>query len=251
MGDRTARLTPGKVFIGKNLSRARGECVEEDSRLLQLGGLGGLLAGALFILALVLIILNPVGGAEDHLMRFAERQAAETVIRTSGLVATILAIPLLLALYGHLRGVRMASASLGSILGVLGLALFTVNFSFNLVALPTLASLYDAAGTAADRAMVVLMASAVVSVSNTTGFVGAFFLAAGLVSLGVALLGSPNFHPGFGWVTLVIGLVGVAGTYVSLFVGFPFVFAAFPVVIIFVLLLGWKVYSLSRTRTTG
>ncbi len=82
--------------------------------------------------------------------------------------------------------------------------------------------------------------------------VGTLLVPIGLIVLGVAMLGAPAFGKVFGGVSVVLGVVGVVGasffvvdplspiTFVGTFLG---ALAAF---VIFLLLFGWKVYSLSR-----
>jgi hypothetical protein len=77
--------------------------------------------------------------------------------------------------------------------------------------------------------------------------VGLFILPIGLTALGVAMLAAPAFGRGFGGVSVVLGVVGLVAA--SVFVVDPLspsVFVVFLVLIVFHLVLGWKIYRLSR-----
>ena len=77
--------------------------------------------------------------------------------------------------------------------------------------------------------------------------VGLFLVPIGFVALGVAMLRVPAFGKGFGGVSVVVGAVGVVAASVLLID--PLSASAFVGVlalIIFHLVLGWRLYSMSR-----
>lgn len=76
---------------------------------------------------------------------------------------------------------------------------------------------------------------------------GLFLLTIGLIALGAAMLGTPAFGKGLGWMTVTIGVVGLVATTVYL-VDPPSPVAAVSVLglLVFHLVLGRKVYRLSR-----
>ncbi|AHY45645.1 Hypothetical Protein RradSPS_0362 [Rubrobacter radiotolerans] len=77
---------------------------------------------------------------------------------------------------------------------------------------------------------------------------GLAVLPTGLIALGTAMLGAPDFGKGFGGMSVVLGVVGVAAACVLLVdtaspiaaVGGVFALIVFPLV------MGWKVCRLSR-----
>jgi hypothetical protein len=78
--------------------------------------------------------------------------------------------------------------------------------------------------------------------------VGLLLVPIGFIALGVAMLGAPAFGTGFGEISVVLGAVGVVAATVLLVE--PLSLSAFVGVlslIVFHLVLGWKLYSLSRT----
>jgi hypothetical protein len=82
---------------------------------------------------------------------------------------------------------------------------------------------------------------------NTLFVTGLVLLPISVIALGVAMFKAPAFGKGFGGLSVVLGVVGVVAASVLLvdppsMVAIPGVFA----LIVFHLVLGWKVYRLSR-----
>jgi hypothetical protein len=76
---------------------------------------------------------------------------------------------------------------------------------------------------------------------------GLVILPTGLIALGVAMFGAPDFGKGFGGVSVVLGVLGVAAGVVLLIdPGSPIAIVSVLSLIVFHIALGWKVYSLSR-----
>jgi hypothetical protein len=76
---------------------------------------------------------------------------------------------------------------------------------------------------------------------------GLLLVPIGFIALGVAMLGAPAFGTGFSGVSVVLGVVGVVAA--SVLLVDPLSLSAFVGVlalIVFHLVVGWKVYSLSR-----
>ena len=74
----------------------------------------------------------------------------------------------------------------------------------------------------------------------------------GLIALGVDMLGTPAFGKGVGGVSVVIGVLGIAAGVVLLIApGSPIALVSILSLIVFHLVLGWKVYSLSKTPWGG
>lgn len=233
----------------------------EEKNLLRLGGLGGLLAGALSIVAIVVLVafLLPLPETSEELIRsFPGKRAAFIAANSLFLATVILGVTLFLALYRALRGRSLASALVGAVLGILGLVVLAI------AALPAsttvpLSDIYHASGaTAEEQATVVLLHQAIQGVFTMLNIVGWVLVSLGLVALGVAMLGTPGFGRGFGGVSVVLGLVGLGGVVwgvvglavPALSLGDPGTLAVVvpPIVdLVFLFLLGGKVYSLSRT----
>ncbi len=185
-------------------------------------------------------------------MRFPDVRAALTVGNSLYLVGVILSVPLFLALYTVLRGTNLAAALFGSVLGVLGLVVRAAE-SLPHVAFAPISDLYHAPGaTPEEQATLVLLWQATQGIFNALTAVGTLLVPIGLIVLGAAMLGVPAFGKGFGGVSVVLGVLGVVGA--SFFVVDPLssiallgtFLGAFVALVIFLHLLGWKLYSLSR-----
>ena len=220
----------------------------KEKSVLRWGGLAGILAGIFLILTIVILIgfvpLDPAD-TEGLVMREPDVRAAVTVGESLFLVFVILAVPLFLALYWALRGTSLAAALFGSVLGVMGLVVEAAA-SLPHVAFAPISDLYHAPGaTPAEQAILVLMWQATQGIFNALDAVGLLLLSIGLIVLGVAMLGAPAFGKGFGGASVVLGVAGAAGIILSP-IASDALFLAPIAVLIFALLLGWKVYSLSR-----
>lgn len=78
---------------------------------------------------------------------------------------------------------------------------------------------------------------------------GLVLLPVGLIALGVGMLGTPAFGRFFGGVSVGLGGIGaVAATVVLIDPLSPIAAVGVFALIIFNLVLGWKVYALSRAR---
>jgi hypothetical protein len=80
-------------------------------------------------------------------------------------------------------------------------------------------------------------------------FVGLALVPIGLVLLGAAMYANPAFGKGLGWLSAVLGLSGVAAAIVLMIdptsaIAVVGIFA----LIVFHLVLGWKVFTLSRAE---
>ncbi|MFQ5875794.1 MAG: hypothetical protein ACE5JL_18615, partial [Dehalococcoidia bacterium] len=147
----------------------------EEKNLLRLGGLGGLLAGALSIVAIVVLVafLLPLPETSEELIRsFPGKRAAFIAANSLFLATVILGVTLFLALYRALRGRSLASALVGAVLGILGLGVLAI------AALPAsttvpLSDIYHASGaTAEEQATVVLLHQAIQGVFTMLNIVG-------------------------------------------------------------------------------
>jgi len=221
-----------------------------ETSLLRWGGLAGMLGGIMFILVTVIVLgfvpPDPVD-PEGFLIRFPDVVAARTVENSLYLVVLILLITLFAALYRALRETSLAPALFGSVLGVVGLVVLAAG-SMPHVALAPISDLYHAPGaTPEEQATLVLLWQATHGIFDELLAVGLLLMMIGFIVLGVGMLGAPAFGKGFGGVSVVLGAVGVIG--VSFFVGGGVDLIGLAAILGFLILplvLGWKVYRLSR-----
>ncbi len=224
--------------------------MEQEKSVLRWGGLAGILGSIIFILVFVIVIVF-VGEDPAELAGWVERfpdiRAARTAENGGYLLVLILWVPHFLALYVALRRTSLAPALFGSGLGILGLVVLAAG-ALPHVATAPLSDLYHRPGaTPADQAALALMWQATWGIFDALLFAGLAIVAVGLTALGVAMLGTPAFGKGFGWLSVVIGVLGVAAG-VVLLIDPDSLIAVLNVfgLIIFHIALGWKVYSLSR-----
>jgi hypothetical protein len=226
--------------------------IEQEKSVLRWGGLAGLLGGILFILSWVVILAGPVGmedpaDLQEWVTRFPDIKAARVVENGIYLVALLLEVPLFLALYRALQRTSLAPALFGSVLGILGLAVMVVGATPHVAHAP-LSDLYHAPGaTPADQATLALLWQATWGIFDAMLYVGFFVVPIGLILLGLAMLGAPAFGRSFGGLSVVLGVVGLVAAVLQMvdpasMIGAGSYFAS----LIFYLVLGWKVNSLSK-----
>jgi hypothetical protein len=150
-------------------------------------------------------------------------------------------------LYRALRGASLAPALFGSVLGIVGLGVLAAGALPHVASAP-ISDLYHAReATLEDQATLVLMWQATQGIFDALFGVGLLLVPIGFVALGVAMLGAPDFGMGFGGVSVVIGVIGVVAASVLLVDPLsPIAFVGILSLIVFHLVLGWRLYSLSR-----
>ena len=226
------------------------KAMDEETGVLRWGGLAGILGGIIFVLVFVVVIVfvgaDPAG-PEGELRRFPDIRAARTVENSLYLLVLILWVAHFLALYRALRRTSLAPALFGSVLGIVGLGVLAVG-ALPHVAQAPISDLYHAPGASTeDQATLVLLWQANQGIFDALFGAGLLLVPIGLIALGVAMLGTPAFGKGFGWLSVVLGVVGVVAASVLLVDPLsPSAFAGILSLIVFHLVLGWKIYSLSR-----
>jgi hypothetical protein len=224
--------------------------MEEEQSVLRWGGLAGIL-GAIIFIAVFVVVIAFVGAdpaePEGSVMRFPDIRAARTVEDSLYLVVLILWIAHFLALYRALRGTSLAPSLFGSVLGIVGLGVLAAGALPHVASVP-ISELYHAPGaTPEDQATLVLMWQATEGIFDALFGVGLLLVPIGLIALGVAMLGSPPFGKGFGRVSVALGVAGVVAASVLLVDPLsPSAFVGVLSLIAFHIVLGWKLYSLSR-----
>ena len=224
--------------------------IDEEISVLRWGGLAGILGGIVFIVVFVVVIafVGPEPAEpEGEVMRFPDIGAARTVEDSLYLVVLILWVAHFLALYRALRETSLAPALFGSVLGIMGLGVLAAG-ALPHVATAPISNLYHAPGaTPQDQATLVLLWQATQGIFDALFGVGLLLVPIGFVALGVAMLGAPAFGRGFGGVSVVVGVVGVVAASILLVDPLsPSAFIGVLALIVFHLVVGWKVYSLSR-----
>jgi hypothetical protein len=226
------------------------KAMDEEKSVLRWGGLAGILGGIIFIVVFVVVIAF-VGAdpaePEGEVMRFPEIRAACTVEDGLYLVVLVLWVTHFLALYRALRGMSLAPALFGSVLGIVGLGVLAAGALPHVASIP-ISDLYHApGGSPQEHATLVLMWQATEGIFDALFGVGLLLAPIGFIALGVAMLGTPTFGKGFGGVSVALGVVGVVAASVLLVDPLsPSAFVGVLALIVFHLVLGWNIYSLSR-----
>ncbi|MEJ7841921.1 MAG: hypothetical protein WKF95_09125 [Rubrobacter sp.] len=218
----------------------------QEKSVLRWGGLAGVLGGLLFIVVFVIVGVF-VGANPAEPEGFPDIRAARTVENSLYLVVLVLWVIHFLALYRALRATSLAPALFGSVLGIVGLGVLAAG-ALPHVATDRISGLYHAPGAnPEDQATLVLLQQATQGIFDALLITGLFILPIGLIALGVAMLGTPAFGKGFGGASAVLGLAGIVAACVGLVdPASPILAVGIFALIIFHLVLGWKVYSLSR-----
>ena len=214
----------------------------EEKSVLRVGGWGGILAGVFIVLGLLTFVLSsppPPGDLEQNIATFPENRTILTVAVDLFLVGLLLFLVFLAALYWSLREPSRVFARIGLGSGVLALVFIVVISTGSLLALDAFSGLYEAAAVS-DRPVVVATFGAVMSLLQAGSSAGGLFIGLAFVAFGLAMRGSRDFGEGLAWLSVVLGLVVVL--FVFLFLSLVSVL----VIAVFGLVLGWKVYSLSR-----
>jgi hypothetical protein len=225
------------------------KAIDEEKSVLRWGGLAGILGGIIFILvfAVVIVFVGPdPSETRGEVMRFPDIRAGRTIEDSLYLMVLILWVAHFLALYRALREASLAPAQFGSVLGILGLGVLAAGALPHIATAP-ISDLYHAPGaTPQDQATLVLMWQATEGIFDALFVVGVLLVPIGLVALGVAMLRAPAFGKGFGGISVALGVIGVVAASVLLVDPHsPSAFVGVLAIIVFHLVLGWKLYSLS------
>jgi hypothetical protein len=224
--------------------------MDQEKSVLRWGGLAGLMGVFLFILVMVVVgVFIPPDPTDlkEWVARFPDIRAVRIIENGIYLAALLFEVPLFLALYRALRKTSLAPALFGSALGIVGLVAMVVSATPHVAHAP-LSDLYHAPGaTPEDQATLALLWQALWGINDSMLYVGFFVVPVGLILIGVAMRGAPAFGKGLGGAIVVIGGIGLVAAVLQMvdpasMIGMGSYFA----ILISYLVLGWKVYNLSK-----
>jgi len=225
------------------------QAMQDEKSVLRWGGLAGLLGGILFIVifGVVAVFVGLDLTPEEMIRRYPDIRAARTVENSLYLLVLILWIAHFLTLHRALRNSSPAPALFGSVLGIAGLGVLAAG-ALPHVATAPISDLYHATeASLQDQRTLVLSWQATLGIFDALLFVGLVLLPISLVALGMAMFRSPAFGKRFGRFTVGLGVIGViAATVVLIDPLSPMAAFGFFALITFNLVLGSKVYRLSR-----
>jgi hypothetical protein len=228
----------------------------QEKSVLRWGGLAGIVGGillvAVFVIVGVFVGLDDPAEPEALVERFPDVRAPMFVVEVLYLGGLALWAIHFLALYRALRATSLAPALFGSALGIMGLVVLAAG-ALPQVARTPISDLYHAPGaTPEDQATLVLLWQATQGMFDALLVTGLLLLPIGLLMLGVAMLGAPAFGRGYGWVSVSLGVAGVAAAVaVVIDPGSIIAVVGILALIVFHIALGWKVYSLSKGPYVG
>ena len=218
----------------------------QEKSVLQWGGLAGIL-GSITLIVVFGIVGVFAGMGPVDVMRFPDIRTALIVGDSLYLVVLILWVIHFLALYRALRETSLTPALFGSVLGILGLVVLAAE-SLHQPWQKPISDLYHAPGATLEaQATLLLLWQVTRGIFNALLVTGFLLLPIGVTALGVGMFKAPAFGKGFGGLSVVLGVVGVVVASVLLVdPPSPVAVVVMLALIVFHLVLGWKVYSLSR-----
>jgi hypothetical protein len=222
---------------------------EQADGILRWGGLAGIL-GSILMLITFGIVAAFVGvdiSPKESLTRFPEIRAARTVENSLYLAILLLWVIHSLGLYRALRRTSPTPALFGTTLSIVGLVVLAAG-ALPHVATAPISDLYHASGASAqDQTTLVLLWHGIEAMFDALLYTGLVIVPLGLIALGTAMFGAPDFGKRIGSTTVALGVAGlVAAT--AVLVGVPDMAAVGVVVLIgFHLTLGWKTHRLAGT----
>ena len=248
--DNTARPVPGDLYLPDRVTGTGGEnSMTGEKSVLRWGGLAGMLSPISIILtAITLFVFVPSAPAGLHgpVMRYPDARMAYVVGESFSLVSIVLMVAFLVALCGALRRTSLAPALWGTSLGLLSQAVLAVE-AVPRVVFGEISNLYHApSATLQDQATLALIWQTTQSIFYQLDTVAVIFQTMCYILLGMAMLRNPVFGKRLGGIVMVLAVAALAGLYL---LGIDSLWYAplGPFVLIFLpLLLGWKVFTLSR-----
>jgi hypothetical protein len=223
--------------------------MDKEKSFLRWSGLAGMTAGIFFILTIVTLIeFGPSTTATPAqlVMNFPNVRTGLAVGNGFYFLVSVSLVGLALGLYRAIRVTSPGAAVFGTVLYVLGLGVTfiedTTQFAFD-----PISNLYHAPGaTPADQATLALIWQATQGMFNEFDVAATLLLSTGLVVLGVAMIRAPAFGKVFRGLSIGFGAAQILG--ISLFSTNSAAYAPFALLafLIFPVLFGWKLYSLSR-----
>lgn len=157
------------------------------------------------------------------------------------LAALFASLALVLALYRGLKETSAEYALGGLLLYLLSLGLLVLGSTWAFFVYSRLADLYQ---VAAVQTTVVDMYRVTCATVDTFGFTGGRFFFLSALALGAVMLGNRDYGRNYGGVSLVIGLVGIV---LLVLLPAPPFGSVVVLLLVFLLVFGWKTYALSRT----
>jgi hypothetical protein len=235
--------------------------------LFKIGGVAALLAGILFrrnLAAEVSLFIeeaSPVSVGGWFALLQHNRLLGLTYLNVFDLVNYALLSLMFLALYAVLKQVNKSAMAVATAFGFLGIAVyFASNVAFSML---SLSERYAAAATGAEKTMLLSAGEALLAIARFTGpdarpgsggLVSLLFIAVAGLLTSLVMLRSDTFHKAVAIVGILAGALDLAYCTAYLFLPFVdpgllgviFIPAAGFFLVLWHILLGWKLYRLGR-----
>jgi hypothetical protein len=221
--------------------------------LYKIGGIAGLIISALLIGEIIVYAILPrASTALEHFALFSDNWLAGLLtFDLLGMVAYLLFVPLILALYGVLRRANAALMIVATVFFFVGIAeFFATNTAFSML---TLSQQYAAATTSADRATYLAAGQAMLTLFNENAFLVSYVIVSGAwLMLSVVMLKSTVFSRITACAGILAGGAGiiavvlehVSATQAVLTISIFLYFAAIVFLFVWVVLTGLRLYKL-------
>ncbi len=222
--------------------------LQEEARVLQWGGLAGVLGIIIFIAVFAIVALFVGADAtepEGLIIRHPDISAVRTVENGLYLLVLVLWIPHFLALFRALRRSSLAPAYFGSVLGICGLVLLAAGALVHVATGPISDLYHAAAATAEDQATLVLIWQATHGIFDALLVTGLLLAPIGLIGLGLAMFGAPDFGKRLGGLSIGLGVLGIGAASTLLVNSSPIAAVTVFSLIAFHLVVGWKLSRLA------
>ncbi len=184
--------------------------------LYKVGGASLILDCVLLLVILGTFFAGPPAPTDpaQYLKTFAT--SSLNILTTAVFIAiAMLLVPGILGLYGALKQVNRTWMLVATGFFFLGIGALFVGLSA-MVASVSLSQSYSSASNAALQASYVAGAAATIAIGNSAEFIGGFIISLGVLLIGMTMLKSVFGKP-LAYLSIVAGLVGVAGSATSYF----------------------------------
>lgn len=216
------------------------------------GGLAGIAGGILLVavFAIVAVFVGPPAPeTAETIMRFPDNQAAHIVEEVLYLGVLALWALHFVALHRVLPMTSLAPAMFGKTLSILGLALLAAG-ALPQVARAPISNLYHAPGaTPEEQATLALLWQATQGMLDALLLTGLLLLPLALLMFGAAMLRTPTFGKGYGWISVTLGAAGTAAAIATVAGASDVAVVVILALVVFHLVVGWKLVRLSAARS--
>lgn len=221
--------------------------------LYRAGGFSGILAGAIYIVAAVLIFTTPsppISGGEQTLEYIVSHRSLYILKQVLWLAPSVLAMVVFLALYPALERVNKSYAAIGAVLGASAWALSLAwpTTGEGSPALVYLSDQYAAATTEAGRTSFATAAEVLIAVEAVPAAIGVL-QTLGVLIVSLVMLGGV-FPKGVAYLGVVTGALGVISEALLPVLGAAYAIYGVLVMVWFIVI-GWRLYGLSQAAKPG